>query len=98
MVDTGAPMSAVDEKVIAALAVTPAGETEVHAAIGSGQARRYDVSLILPGSGGQSMLLNAMPILEGKFILGIDGFLGRDVLSHCVLVYDGPASRFTLAF
>jgi hypothetical protein len=98
LVDTGAALTALDEKVIEALALTPTGELEVHLAKTSSKGRRFDVSLLLPAPEGPAMLLHALPVFEGNFRFGVDGFLGRDVLAHCVLVYDGPARRFTLAF
>ncbi|HEV3237063.1 MAG TPA: hypothetical protein VGZ25_08750 [Gemmataceae bacterium] len=30
--------------------------------------------------------------------LGYQALLGRDVLSHCLLIYDGPSARFTLGY
>jgi hypothetical protein len=58
---------------------------------------QYDVSLILPPNQGP-LLLKALPIPEGAFRhQGIDGLLGRDVLSVCTLFYNAPGG-YTLAY
>ena len=41
----------------------------------------------------------SLPVLCGDFSgQGIDGLVGRDVLTRCVATFDGPARRFTLVF
>ena len=40
----------------------------------------------------------ALPVLSADLSgLGILALLGRDVLSKCVFIYNGPAGQFTLA-
>jgi len=40
-----------------------------------------------------------LPVMAGDFRMqNIQGLLGRDVLAHCLLVYDGAGDTFSLAF
>lgn len=44
-------------------------------------------------------VFSAIPVLESHLAhQGIHGLLGRDVLSKCLLVYNGEMGLFTLAF
>jgi hypothetical protein len=61
--------------------------------------KQYVVSLSLDQEGIE-MLIPSVEVLESNFGAeeGIQGMLGRDVLGHCLFVYDGQANTFSLAF
>ena len=61
--------------------------------------RRFPVSLGMDEQGIE-MLLPSVEVIECVFAPeeGIRGLLGRDVLAHCLLVYDGRRQAFSLAF
>jgi hypothetical protein len=95
LVDTGASRSAVRGDVLRELGIAP--EDEVRVATPGARvlpARRHVVRLSLPGA----------PPLDDWTVLdlppgsrGVDGLLGRDVLSTGLLVVHGPAGTWTLA-
>lgn len=59
----------------------------------------FHVSIGFSQAGIEHILLNAVAI-ESVFAPeeGIQALLGRDVLQHCLLVYDGKGRTFHLAF
>lgn len=61
---------------------------------------RYDVDLEFFGAVNQRLvLLEDFPVLEAPLSAqGIEGLIGRDVLSRCLFVYDGNANTFSLFF
>jgi hypothetical protein len=59
---------------------------------------QYDVSLILLHPN-LTLSWGAVPVVESQLMVqGIHCLLGRDVLSNCLLVYDGVAGTFVFAF
>jgi hypothetical protein len=64
-------------------------------------ASQYDVSLTIPSSPNRSSLYHhTIPVVEAQ-LLAAQGFhvlIGRDVLSGCLLSYDGLNGLFSLAF
>ncbi len=101
LVDTGASCTCVDPSILAALGLAPTGITPIHTPSTGTQthaANQYDVSLVLIHPA-LTLTLGAVPVVESQLkIQGIQGLIGRDVLSNCLLVYDGPNRIFTLAF
>ena len=61
---------------------------------------RYDVDLQSLAAPGELLFrLENVPIVEAPLAAqGIEGLVGRDVLSRCRFVYDGPTSTFSLSF
>lgn len=104
LIDTGATISAVDAAVVQQLGVQPVGVTSVGTAGGPHQQALYPARFVFPGTPIPpiefSQLLGAN--LVGQAVAGQQGpliaLLGRDILRHFVLVYNGPAGMFTLAF
>jgi hypothetical protein len=103
VVDTGAALSALDPEALAPFGLLPVGEMQVRPVSETGvtsyPANTYHVSMELPAPDGFSMRLGEVLVFENRFRhQGIDGLLGRDVLAHCLLVYNAPAGHFTLAY
>jgi len=103
LIDTGASVSAVDVVVIQQLGVQPVGVANVWTAGGPPQQATYPGRFTFPGSNLPAIDFNALlgANLAGQ-LAGVTGqaivaLIGRDLLQHFVLVYNGPAAMFTLA-
>jgi hypothetical protein len=58
----------------------------------------YDLSLTVLHPTG-SLVIDPIPVVECQTLSGsFQCLLGRDLLAHCLFVYDGPSGTFTLAF
>lgn len=102
LIDTGASCTCLDEGVIELLNLTPSGATPIQTPSTTESnphlCNQYDVSLIIPHNA-LSRQFNAVPVIESKFShQGIDGLLGRDILNHCVFIYNGELGIYTLSF
>ncbi len=101
LVDTGASSTCVDPQILAALKISPKGLIPmITPSTGSipVDAPVYDVSLtiVLPR---MSYTFNAHSVIESS--LNHQGFsilIGRDILSHGMLIYQGVAGGFQLIF
>jgi len=104
LVDTGASISAVDITVIQHLGVQPVGIATVGTAGGPQQQAIFPARLSFPGTQVPSIEFNELlgANLAGQSVPGIGGnliaLLGRDLLEHFILIYNGPAGMFSLAF
>lgn len=88
-----------------ALGLTPTGTTDVvtpTTGVNPVTAETFDVGFaILAGRPGESHLIlntckvSSMELLEAQ---GIHALIGRDILAHCILVYNGSESHFTIAW
>ena len=102
LVDTGASSTCVDPTIIQQLNLSPSGIVQIHTPstnIGNAhQCYQYDVSLMIVHPN-LRRVFSAIPVIESTLAhQGIDGLLGRDILSECLLVYNGEIGLFTLAF
>lgn len=101
MVDTGANVTCIDPEILQRLRLSPRGIASLYTPSSGNQghqANEYDVSLALVHPK-LTMTFNAIPVVESELaVQGIQGLIGRDLLSRCLLVYDGAAGRFTIAF
>jgi hypothetical protein len=102
LVDSGADRSHVDLDVLERLGLSSVGDVELFTASTGGVSitmSLYAVDLSFAGD-------NPGPFVEDLKVIGsifLDGLkvqmlLGRDILDNCLLVYDGPHRRFTLAY
>jgi predicted aspartyl protease len=99
LVDTGATMSMVDDHAIEGLGVGPVGTATLQTAGGPLESALYPVRVVI-GVPQQPMLdLSFGRITSGPLQKsGLLCLLGRDLLQHVLLVYDGANGRFTVAF
>jgi hypothetical protein len=100
LVDTGAGRSFVMESVLEGMGLSPVGDIAVHSATTGGEpetAPLYVVDLDLAGDV-TGRVAPSLAVVGGKDLIptGGEALLGRDVLTGCVLTYDGPAGRYTL--
>ena len=104
LIDTGATLTAIDETAIAQLGVQPIDVATVGTAGGPQPRPVYPARLSFPGTPlgtlefGRLLSVNLagqqVPLQHGQIIV----LIGRDILQHCVLVYNGPGAMFSLAF
>lgn len=101
LIDTGASCSCIDPSIPKALGLAPTGIVTMLTPSTGGQphtANQYDVSLVLRHPN-LSLTLWTVAMAESQLLMqGIQALIGRDVLTNCLLVYDGQVGSFTLAF
>jgi predicted aspartyl protease len=96
LIDTGASGSAVDQEVLAQLGLQPTGSIAIATpSHDHHDVLTYDIDLIIE----QNLFHIAdVPVFAtGLKNQGIHGLIGRDVLKHMLLVYNGYSGDFTLA-
>jgi len=104
VVDTGASLTSIDSTILAQLALPPTGQVAIHTPSTQGNphsANQFDVSLVIFGTSANTLVYNiaALPVIDGNFkAQGIDGLLGRDVLSACRLTYSGHDGMYLMSF
>lgn len=103
MVDTGASCTCIDPSVFQTLGITPSGTTSMHTPSTGGNAvpaYNYDVQIIIP-NGNQlpfsvpNIAVTAAELYAGQ---GFHALIGRDILSRCILQYNGATQLFSLAY
>ena len=107
LVDTGASCTCIDPTVIAELALPPTGSVQMFSPT-TGETphamEQFDVAIVIPSQQGQAPLIfETIPVVASSLAAqGIQALIGRDILSRCVLHYNGGTSGtgglFTLAF
>lgn len=101
LIDTGASGVVIDPAHLQALSLTPTGSAPVHTPSTSGtpvNLMTYDVMLGLyhPKN---IFILPTHSVIESHLLSqGIDALVGRDFLSHCLLIYDGVSGNFTISY
>lgn len=103
LVDTGASHTVVDTRLIQPLGLSPTGTVMCHTPSTAGTAvpmYQFDLMIYLPGSTNVAgWLIDSIPVMESSFEgQAIDGLIGRDIIDRGLLVYNGPAGHFTLAY
>jgi hypothetical protein len=105
LVDTGASHTCMDPAVLQGLGLTPTGVATVNTPTTGSQPQsqdQYDVGLLIPGSlpTHVPLVISNLPVICAEFLQaqGFHGLLGRDVLSKCILIYNGPVNFFTVAY
>lgn len=101
LVDTGASHSVIDPGINTQLRLAPTGVIFAHTPSTAGiphQMQQYDVSLYIQHKSGLTRYFSALAISASHLKMqGIDGLLGRDVLSECLFIYSGPDQTFFLS-
>ena len=98
ILDTGASMSAVDNRVAIGMSLQNRGSVEIHTpSTGEGQVVHrdsFDATLVIGESQPVPLSLTT-PVIACDFASrGFMALIGRDVLNLCVLTFNGPAGRF----
>ena len=98
LVDTGASCTMIDAAIAPFLGLTPHGTEKIITPSGlKDDCLTYDVDLIFSD---HNIARRNLRVIEShlKQQQGIDGLIGRDILSNALLVYQGWANQYTLAF
>jgi hypothetical protein len=96
LVDTGASGSAVDRTIIDELALIPTGAISIATpSHESHEVLTYDIDLIIEEN--NFHIQDIQVFATGLHNQGIQGLIGRDVLQHMLLIYNGYSGNFTLA-
>lgn len=101
MLDTGAAISLITHRIAEQLNLDPGGERSVFgvavAATETGVV--YRVRLFFGGMPAVQLASTAQVIaVEDLTEFGVSMIVGRDLLSRCLLLYNGPDGRCTFAF
>lgn len=97
LIDTGADMTCVDLDLLTELGVPPHGFLSIHSPNGEQYVGQYHVSLRLTGKAGAIVDFVDFPVVGIKLAGGeARAIIGRDVLSHYRLLYDGSRNMFEL--
>jgi hypothetical protein len=85
--------------------LTPTGVATVNTPSTGNQphvADQYDVSIFVPGAapGHPPLVVANIPVICAELLQsqGFHALIGRDVLSLCVLIYNGTTNLFMLAY
>jgi hypothetical protein len=101
LLDTGSDVTILNPDLIFRLGLVCCVQKATHTTIGSATVKLYEISLSIPDTvGGKGSLLERSPLLAMESLapfLNIDAVIGLDVLSDCLLIFDGPGKQFTLA-
>ena len=102
LVDTGAGRSQVDLTILEQLGLRPNGEEDVFTASTGKNSESRDIYVVNLAFAGDrpGALANDLPVIGTDSLAGlkVEMLLGRDVLDCCLLAYDGPNRRFSLAY
>ncbi len=96
LIDTGASTTAVSHKVVKKLKLVPRGTVQVYTSHKKPETRNeFDLSLAFD----EQTCLTIVKVLDATLQShDIDCLIGRDVLEHGVLTYNGPKKQVKLAF
>lgn len=100
LIDTGATRSCVDDDVIRSLGVNPVGAAKIHNSNGEQEVNMFPAHFRFPSikdfeidfTSAIGVNINAQRIGNQPII----ALIGRDILSRCVFIYNGPLGLYTL--
>lgn len=101
LIDTGATRSCIDVQAISTLEVSSIGITTTMTAAGPAQQNLYPARFRFPGEGLEIEFSSVVGVdLRGQSVgdQPLIALIGRDVLSRCILIYNGLGGFFTLGF
>ncbi|MBF0459568.1 MAG: hypothetical protein HQK99_16885 [Nitrospirae bacterium] len=94
LIDTGAIATAVDINVIESLELVPVDRGIVLTPQGSAEQDKFSLRIMLTGL----TTMNAPKVFGSKLKEhGVIALIGRDILKHCVLVYNGTTGSCSLS-
>ncbi|OGY22816.1 MAG: hypothetical protein A2172_01635 [Candidatus Woykebacteria bacterium RBG_13_40_15] len=101
LIDTGATRTCVDDGVIRSLGVNPIDRTTINGSNGPHEVNVFPALLRFPAianfqiefSAALGVNIRAQEVKDQPII----ALLGRDILSKCVLIYNGTLGTFTLS-
>jgi hypothetical protein len=101
LLDTATDITILTPNLVAQLGLVYLGEKDTETSIGSAKVKLYQGSLSIPNPGSSSgPLLTRSPLLVMESLMAFTSFdvvVGLDILTECLLIFDGPGKQFTLA-
>ena len=99
LIDTGASLTMVDEAAVRQLGVSPVGETRLGTPQGTCRSLLFPMRISIEVPPNTPMIAAEIArVAVGPLAQqGLLCLIGRDILQHCLLVYDGLNGRFTIA-
>lgn len=105
LIDTGASCTSVDPTVLDQLQLTPTGSVHVLTPSTGDNPHityQYDLAIVIPGAARSDAPLHfpVVPVIAADLLQaqGFHALIGRDILRHCVLIYNGKDPYFSLAY
>ena len=105
LIDTGASCTCMDPSVVTALQLVATGPVTMNTPSTGATphtAWEYDVSIIIPGASANHapLLIPNIAVASTELLatLGFHALIGRDILSRCILTYNGETGLFMLAY
>jgi len=98
--DTGANKTSIDTELAKQLNLIPIGESPSHTAAGLRQATDFVIDLGFPGTNLQPFInlqISSCKLSNPNMPLQFQMLLGRDVMSHWNVVWDGPSSTVIIS-
>ena len=96
LIDTGASHTCISSNIVNGLSLLPYDVQEVHTAGGRVQQLIYDIGIITQISG--NIILSTQAPCATMDEQPYQALLGRDILRHCSLHYNGADNSFSLYF
>jgi hypothetical protein len=101
LIDSGSDVTIVAAHILSALGLPPHLSASTQSTTGSASVNLFDASLSIlapPGAGVPMLVFPQLIVMEAPAPLsGIEAVVGRDVLSDCLFIMDGPRQYFILA-
>jgi len=96
MIDTGATGTVISNGVAATLGINPVGITSINTPSSTNvNCNQFDIRIVFPNNVYFSSIVVIEAPLQGQHIQCL---IGRDILQHGVLIYNGNDNSFTLSF
>lgn len=93
LIDSGASISVVDSSVISSLSISPIGIATISTTAGPAQKNLFPARFKL-----SQLVIDVSPVIGADLgPQGIIALIGRDILSHLLMIYHGPGGRVTLS-
>lgn len=96
LLDTGAAFTTIDPATMTALGLTPTGTIDIltpSTGTNHHTTDTYDVDLQIG-----TLRVPNLRVAACELGSGLNALIGRDVLSRCILIYNGTARIFSLAY
>jgi hypothetical protein len=100
LIDTGADLSVVHPQILQQLTARPTGSVRIRrpgAGMGYRLATLSDVQLSIGGAGPAAHWISTPVIGAPPSTPTVFALIGRDVLAHCTLYYNGPRGELNLS-
>lgn len=97
MIDTGASVTVVDVEIMKHLGACPIGVALVGTPQGKDLQEKYPAKISFPGTGLGSVQSGSVLGSPAIGEQGLAALIGRDLLKHWLIIYNGPAGNTTIA-